>query len=299
MRKTNFSKKISLVNYFISALANLEKGTNTNKLLLKIWLLSSTFTFIVSTIALSMIGTLTTETIFIKVIIYMALFGISSILPSILFILVYYTSILVEKLNLFLNLLYLICVGEIKLNRYIYMVISMVKREFRLSNKEIKLYNKEQKTKLDKIINSFYILKEFDKWFFYCFFGKKEINPNLIHTHKILIYIVSIVAVLFIAFNMYYLPIENDFYTLSFLSIALYFAYTLVLVVTLFSIFLILKFIQKLPQIIHFILNLPKYIYGLFLKIVETIKLFFKEMKEEYQGSKGEINKYIQERVNE
>ena len=278
MRKTNLSKKISIINYFISALGNLKKGTDTNKLLLKVWFLSSTITFIISVIALAMIGTLNTDTLMIKITIYGGLFGISSILPSLIFGTIYYTSLFIlEPLNKTINFIYLLIIREIKLEKLIKVTLLKIMREFRLSKKEISLFNINQEGFIDKALNSFLILKNSEE---------KEFK----HTSNVIDIILtfSTIIVLFISV----LLSGNDVIsTLGFSAISVILFY-LVSAAMILTMYLGLKIIKFYPQIIKILLKLPIIIY-------ERVKRFFREMKEEYKGSKIEINNYIEARVNE
>ncbi len=300
MRKTNISQKVSIVNYFISALGNLKKGTDTNKLLLKIWLLSSTITFIISVIALSMIGTLNTDTIFIKIVIYLSLFGISSIVPFIVFSGIYYLSLVVEKLNLFFNFLYLIIIREILIEKFIKIILLTIKREFRLSNKEIISFVNTGSGFLDKAINYFIIFKKL---------GTKEFK----HTGNIVFYtsIISLLVVFSISmfiFSKYNLDINM---IISLFTIVLLFMTISLLLLTAFILLVLVKFF---PKILMFLFVIPIviglfalftpviiliYVYALIIKIIYRIKLFFVEMAEEYQGSKVEVYSYIEAKIQE
>ena len=309
MRKTKISQKISIINYFISALGNLKKGTNTNKLLLKIWLLSSTLTFIVSTIALAFIGTLSADSLWIKFIIYVALFGISSILPSVIFSIVYYSSLVIEKINIFLNFLYLVIIGEISIVRLVNIVISKIKREFRLSNKELIKYIGTNLKFQDKIIS---YIKVFTK------LGQDDLR----HTSNIFNVIFLGSSTIFVAITSFVLSnYENDTTMLIGGTLLSYIAFTITamaLVGITYAILSLVKYFKRIIQfivqifkdlfkyiliVIGFIIKLPiliiKGIHKLYMMIVERIELFFKEMKEEYEGSKIEIHNYIEAKVKE
>ena len=295
MRKTKLSQKISIINYFISALGNLKKGTNTNKFLLKVWFLSSTITFIISAITLAMIGTLSADNLFIKLIIYIALFGISSILPSVLFSIIYYTSLLLEKVNLLFNFIYLIIINEISIIKLIKVILLQIKREFRLSNKELILHNKNEKTLLDKLLNSFNVL------------GKIH-EDRFNHTYNILVYSFIISSILFVSLIMLFTSHIEASYFLG--SIVLYMVLLFSIGIVLLLIYSILTIIKVFPELIEFIgyvllfivtlpITIPWGIYKLSLIIIKEVKKFFKEMKEEYSASKVEINSYIEEKIKE
>ena len=291
MRKTKISQKISIINYFISALGNLKKGTNTNKLLLKIWFLSSTFTFIVSTIALAFIGTLSTDTLFIKFVIYVALFGISSILPSLIFSTIYYSSIVIEKINLGLNFLYLVIIGEISFVRLVNIIISKIKREFRLSNKELIKYIEKNLTFKDKLLS-------------YIKLFTKLRQDDLRHTRNIFNFIFIGSSILFIVVaSSIFSNYESDTDMLIITSIFSYMLFVITTMAVVGILYVLLSLFKYFKQILLFLIKLPiliiKWIHKLYMMVVERIRLFFKEMKEEYEGSKIEINNYIEAKVKE
>jgi len=295
MRKTKLSQKISVINYFISALGNLKKGTNTNKFLLKVWFLSSTITFIISAITLAMIGTLSTDNIFIKLTIYVALFGISSILPSVLFSIIYYTSLILEKVNLLFNFIYLVIINEISIVKLIKVIVHKIKREFRLSNKELILHNINEKTLVDRLLNSFNVLAKIH-------------NIEFKHTYNILVYSFIIFSVMFVTLILTLTSHIEASYVIG--TIILYMVLLATISVILLLIYSLLKLIKFFPRIIELIglvllfiislpITIPIFIYKLIIVIIGEIKKFFKEMKQEYSASKIEINSYIETKIKE
>lgn len=138
MKRTELSKKISKIHYFMSALKNLKEGTATNKLLVKLWLLSSFLLYMIAIIILLNIGSLKTDSLLIESIIFITLFFVASLLPFLIFSLLYYMSIIIEALNVSLNFIYLMTLKQI-INPIRLFFIELL-NNYKDSKEEIKAY---------------------------------------------------------------------------------------------------------------------------------------------------------------
>jgi len=312
MRQTEISKKITYFNYFISALGNLKKGTNTNKLLLQIWTLSSILLYSIIFISLSFIGHFEADNLFIKIIVYLSLFGFSSILPFFIFSIVYYMSFVFEFLNKMFNFIYLMIIGEISFKKWVSFLLLKIKREFRLSGKEIKTYIE------NKDFFPFNIMMYMNIVFLYIFAFKK--NDNLKHTFNSLnILFVGAIAILSVVLysilTLEYSTLLNleDFnllltaIVLPFISAFVLFGILIVIFSSIYLVFFglglvylvitgfvpfILFVIKKIKEFLWFVISLP-------LIVARKVVAFFEDMQKNYEGSKVEIHNYIEEKMEE
>jgi len=260
MKRTKLSLMISKINYFIAALVNLGKETNTYKFLFKVWMLSSFAMFLTSLIILSNIGTLVTDTISIKLIIYASLFGISLIIPSLFLGILYYFSLFIEQVNLFFNFLYLLLVREILIEKIIRIIFLKIRREFIFSNKEIENLNKFSKSFIDVGLSYFSILLNLFK-------------DRFKHTSNL--FFIFIFLTNFIVSTIVY------FYLNSFGL-----AETYIMLISILS--------TLFHSVLFIFVLLTMFIV---LKTLKFINIFFTNMIKEFNASKIEIKEYIENKM--